>query len=73
MISNADNFYDFDHILLLILVVFIGIAFLICVINSFSPEKEETCVDYYINNNGYILGTCKNYENKLKELPLGTD
>lgn len=70
MISIFDDYTD---VLLLILVVFIGIAFLICVNNFSSSENEQTCVDYYKNNNGYILDSCKDYKNKLKEMPLGID
>lgn len=31
-------------------------------------ETEEDCVSYYLNNDGYILEKCEEYDDKLLEL-----
>lgn len=64
------NFDSTDFIFICISIGFF--VFLVLLGISFLPlfETEEECVSYYIDNNGYILGKCEKYEDKLLKLNL---
>lgn len=64
---------NFDSSDLVFFAISIGIfIFSVCACISFLPifKTEEECVSYYIDNNGYILGKCEKYEDKLLKLNL---
>lgn len=64
---------NFDSSDLVLICLSIGlIAFPVLFGISFLPifKTEEECVSYYIENNGYILGKCEKYEDKLLKLNL---
>lgn len=61
---------DIFQIIIVITICIIGIIFFY---NLSKNEKEEECVRYYSSNNGYILESCKCYEDKLKDIEIRKD
>lgn len=70
------NYYDVKYNfcledLLILIFVIGGILCLIIAFNNFSKNQTESeCVIFY-KENGYILDSCKKYEEKLNSLELG--
>lgn len=64
---------NFDSVDILFISISISFSILILLAGiSFLPifKTEEECVSYYLDNNGYILGKCEKYEDKLLKLNL---
>lgn len=62
--DSVDIFFIAISIAFVILILLAGISFLPIF------KTEEECVSYYLDNNGYILGKCEKYEDKLLKLNL---
>ena len=59
---------DSDDIVFIILVFFAFVILGIFTYNVSKIDKEEKCVQYYENHNGYILDSCEVYLDKLENI-----
>lgn len=59
---------DSNDIAFIIIVFFTFVIFTIFIYNASKIEKEENCLQYYENHNGYILDSCEVYRDKLENI-----
>ena len=61
--------FDFFEVILVLFSACLVVCFVLFVISELSFfTTEEDCVSYYLDHNGYILGKCEKYTDKLLEL-----
>lgn len=70
MVISTDFFKDnFYEICTFLIILFLGITLCIFGYNFSKNEEEKECFSYY-KENGYILESCKDFEDKFNSIVM---